>query len=290
MTLATLAILALQVSVFLQVLSLGLKTDLADIGYLARHPSQLLRSLVAMNLIMPLFATLLVVVFRLSTPVEIMLICVALSPVPPLLPRKEIRAGGRHAYGVSLLCCAALVAIFSIPALLELIERVFGTPLRMSPLAVAVIMLKTVFVPLGVGIAARALAPKFAARLAMPVFTFSAAVLPVVVIAIIVAAWPAIIAQLGNGTLLAIAAFVAVGLGVGHALGGPDAADRTVLSLSTASRHPGAAAAIASTNFPEVRAALAVLLIYLIVGGVLSALYLRWRKSAAPRAAEVRAR
>ena len=70
----------------------------------------------------------------------------------------------------------------------------------------------------------------------------------------------------------------------GHVLGGPDASDRTVLALSTASRHPGAAAAIASVNFPQERAAIAVLLLYLIVAGAASALYLRWRKAREPSA------
>jgi hypothetical protein len=48
------------------------------------------------------------------------------------------------------------------------------------------------------------------------------------------------------------------------------------------------AAAIAGANFPEQHAALALLLLYLVLSGIMSAVYLRWRKarehSALPRA------
>jgi BASS family bile acid:Na+ symporter len=145
-------------------------------------------------------------------------------------------------------------------------------------------MLRTVLLPLAAGIAVLALAPRLAQRIAAPTTAVAAAVLPVAGIAVIVSAWPAILAQLGDGTVLAIAAFVAIGLVVGHLLGGPDPADRTTLALSTASRHPGAAAAIASINFPQERAVIAALLLYLIIGGVVSALYLRWRKARAASA------
>jgi BASS family bile acid:Na+ symporter len=276
--------LALTLAVALHVFALGLRTEFGDLGYLLRRPSKLLRSLAAMIIIMPIVAALIALAFPLRAPVEIMLVAVALAPVPPLLPRKQAKAGGHDAYIVSLLVIAALVSIISIPLLLEVLERVFRTPLRMSPWAEAQIMLRTVLLPLAAGIAVRALAPRFAQRIAAPITAFAAAMLPVAGVAVIVAAWPAVMSQLGDGTILAIAAFVAIGLLVGHLLGGPDSADRTTLALSTASRHPGAAAAIASINFPQERAVIAALLLYLIIGGVVSALYLRWRKAHAPSA------
>ena len=279
MNLAALVMLALTLAVALHVFSLGLKTDVADLGYLLRRPGKLARSLTAMLLVMPFVAALIDLLFPLHLPVEIMLVAIALAPVPPLLPHKESKAGGQRAYGVSLLVIAALAAIVAIPALLEIMERVFNVSLRMTPWAVAQIMLKTVLLPLAIGMSVRALWPKFAARLSGTALAFAAAVIPVAAIAIIVAAWPAIAAQIGDGTLAALVVFVVIGIMVGHVLGGPDPSDRTVLALSTASRHPGAAAAIASVNFPQERAAIAVLLLYLIIAGVASALYLRWRKA-----------
>jgi BASS family bile acid:Na+ symporter len=82
----------------------------------------------------------------------------------------------------------------------------------------------------------------------------------------------------GDGTIIALAAFVLVGLAVGHLLGGPDPEDRTVLALSTASRHPGVALAIAHATFPEQQLVLAAVLLYLLVSALVSMLYLAWRR------------
>ncbi len=66
-------------------------------------------------------------------------------------------------------------------------------------------------------------------------------------------------------TLLAIAAFVIVGLAAGHLLGGPEAEHATVLALSTASRHPAIALAVAKINFPNEPYLGATILLYLLV-------------------------
>ena len=87
---------------------------------------------------------------------------------------------------------------------------------------------------------------------------------------------PAAISLVGNGTLLAIAIFVTVGLIAGALLGGPNASDRTVLALSTASRHPGIALAIARANFPNEKLVLPAILLYLIVNALLSWIFLKW--------------
>jgi hypothetical protein len=71
---------------------------------------------------------------------------------------------------------------------------------------------------------------------------------------------------------------VVVGLAAGHLLGGPDAEDRTVLALSTASRRPAIAMAIAHTNFPEQTLAMAAVLLYLIVDAIVALPYLNWTK------------
>jgi BASS family bile acid:Na+ symporter len=81
--------------------------------------------------------------------------------------------------------------------------------------------------------------------------------------------------------MLAIAAFILAGIGVGHALGGPDEDDRTVLALSTASRHPGVALAIAGAVLPGQRAVTAVILLSLLVGAIVTGPYVKWRKRAA---------
>jgi BASS family bile acid:Na+ symporter len=66
------------------------------------------------------------------------------------------------------------------------------------------------------------------------------------------------------------------GLAAGHLLGGPNPANRAVLALTTSSRHPGIAAAIAALNFPDEKLAFSAILLYLLVNVILSLLYRRW--------------
>jgi BASS family bile acid:Na+ symporter len=70
-----------------------------------------------------------------------------------------------------------------------------------------------------------------------------------------------------------------LGLAVGHLFGGPNPEDRTVLALSTATRHPGVALAIAGANAPGGnKTVLAAVLLYLIVNAIVSIPYVNWRK------------
>jgi BASS family bile acid:Na+ symporter len=70
------------ISVMLIVVALGLRCALADAAYLLHRPSLLVRSLVAMNLIMPLLAVWLVSSFDFKVPVKVALVALAISPLP----------------------------------------------------------------------------------------------------------------------------------------------------------------------------------------------------------------
>jgi BASS family bile acid:Na+ symporter len=86
------------------------------------------------------------------------------------------------------------------------------------------------------------------------------------------------ISLIGDGSLLAIVAFVAVGLAIGHLLGGPDPDDRTTFALATATRHPGVALVIAAGIFPGGTLVAPALMLYLLVTAIASAPYVMWRK------------
>lgn len=90
--------LAILVSIVLIVLSFGLLTTWHDVTSLFRDPSLLLRSLLAMNVLPPLFAASLSAVFSLRPAVTIALIALAASPVPPFLPMKQRKLVGNHEY------------------------------------------------------------------------------------------------------------------------------------------------------------------------------------------------
>jgi BASS family bile acid:Na+ symporter len=278
MDLETLIPLALKTSILMTVFGLALNATIDDALYLFRRPSELVRSLLSMNVIMPLFAAALAAAFNLHLAVEIALITLAVSPVPPILPKKELKAGGHASYAIGLLVAAAVLAIVFVPLAVDLLGRVFSRPAQISVATIAQLVLLTVLLPLAAGIAVRHFAPATADRIARPISLVAAVLLIASALPIVFTAWPAITSLIGNGTIIAIAAFVIFGLTVGHLLGGPEEEDRTVLALSTASRHPGIALAIASASFPGQKLVLGAVLLYLIVNAVVSLPYLNWRR------------
>jgi BASS family bile acid:Na+ symporter len=278
MTAQTLILLALKASIVLSVFAIGLVSRVDDTLFLLRRPGLLLRSVVAINVVMPLVAAAMAWRFNLPQAVEVALVALAVSPVPPLLPRKQIKARGESSYAIGLLVMAALIAILFVPVAVELVGLAFQLPVHMTPWPIAKLVFATVLAPLLVGILVRRLAPGLAARFATPVERIANIVLVLCCLAVLMTAWPAIVAFVGTGALWAIAAFVGVGLAVGHGLGGTDPHDRTVLALAAATRHPGVALAIASANFPGDKAILPAFLLYLIFGAILAIPYVMWRR------------
>jgi BASS family bile acid:Na+ symporter len=283
MTSQQLVVLALQVSVLLTVFGFGLQTTVHELLYLVRRPGLLARSLVAMFVVMPIVAVAVVRVFELRPAFEIALVALAISPVPPLLPKKEGKAGGQSAYALGLMAAVSLLAIAVVPLSVEILGRYFAQPLRMPPLAVAKVVVIMTLLPLVAGVIVRAAAPAAAERLEKPASLVAAVLLILGVGALLVGALPSVAGVLDSSTLVAIAAFVVVGLAAGHMLGGPQPEHATVLALSTTSRHPAIALAVAKINFPNEPYLGATILLYLIVLAVITVPYVaRQRRSLLP--------
>ncbi len=282
MTLQQSIVLALQASIFMTVFDFGLQATFDDVLYVVRRPSLLVRSLVAMFVIMPVVAVTLAETFTFLESIEIALVALSISPIPPLLPGKEKDAGGDASYGLGLMAIAGGLSIVILPLTLQLLGRYFGRPFAMSSGAIARVVLTSVILPLAAGLALRAIAPRLARRLRKPVGLVARTVLAIGVLGLLAGVLPAALALVGNGTLVALAVFAAVGLVVGHWLGGPRDDDRLVLALSTASRHPAIALAVASANFPDEPNLGASIVLYLLVNALVAFPFLAWRKRRAP--------
>jgi bile acid:Na+ symporter, BASS family len=288
MSLTQLILLAVNLSLFLIVLALGLETAMSDALSLLRQPALLLRSILAMYIVMLALAIALGLLFSPPAPLKIALIALALSPVPPVLPSKQKKAGGTCAYAVGLLVAAALVAIVLMPVTMAILGSVVGRSLQMPINKVALIVVTSVIAPLVVGIVLRWLAPNVAQAAARPVATVATVLLVIAVLPVFVIAWPMVEGLVGNGLVILLAVFTLVGLAAGHLLGGPDPNNRTVLALATGARHPGVAIAIASVNFPDERSVLAVVLYHLIFAAIVSVPYVMWRTRSHAANAKVR--
>jgi BASS family bile acid:Na+ symporter len=269
--------LAFLASIWLLVFGLGLRASPQDATYLFRRPSLLTRSLLTMYVVVPLLVVVVTATFDLYRPVNLALLVMAVSPVPPILPGKQLKVGGRASYVYGLLVAASLAAIVLAPLEVRVLGWIAGHEEGVSPLIIGKVVLLTVLAPLIVGLVVRSVSPARADGIATVVTLVGSVLLGVGMLVILVVASHEILSLVGNGTILAIAAIVVGGLIAGHALGGPNSRDRSALAIAASTRHPGVALAIAQVNFPDERLVSAAVLLFVVVAIIVSIPYVKWR-------------
>jgi bile acid:Na+ symporter, BASS family len=273
---ASLIHLSLKASILLTVFALGLSTRPQDVAYIIRKPALLFKSLLSMNAVMPVLTASMIAVTHLEPVVQIALISLSVSPIPPMLPKKARKAAGDASYAIGLLVVVALLAIVFVPLSVHLLGWGFGRHVEISRTEISLILAANVLAPMGAGLLVHRFARRYAERMARPLSLLASILLVACIIPILFTEMPVILSLIGNGTLIAVVVFVLVGLAAGHLLGGPDPANRAVLALTTSSRHPGVAAAIATANFPQQKLAVPVILLYLMVNVLISVPYKKW--------------
>lgn len=269
--------LAFQTSLLLTVFCYGLRASVDDVLYLVKRPGLLARSFVAMFVAMPIVVVTLVRIFNLPHTLEVCLVALAISPVPPAMPKKTIRIGGRHEYSLGLLAIMSLLSIVVVPLALNLLGRYFGSPFATAPAGIAKIVLIAAILPLIVGMIVQHVFPRVADRIEKPVGTVAGAILSAAALVLIGGTWSTLWSLAASRTLIAITTVVLVGLSIGHLMGGPAPDNRIVLALASASRHPGIALALASANFPEESFG-GTILLYLLVSAIVCIPYVKWQQ------------
>src|SRR5262245_5064763 len=270
--------LAIIVSIVLMVFALGLRSAPGYATDLLREPGLLGRSLVAMYLVMPTVVIALVASFELRQEVKVALVALALSPMPPFLPAKQLKLVTRESYVYGMLVVASATAIVLVPVTLALLKTRIGIASPLTANEMLRTVLVTVLVPLALGMVARRRWPAFAARSSARFNAVGGALLAVAGTVELATQWPELRSLIGDGTVLAIAAFTVVGLVVGHTLGGPRAQERTVLAVATAARHPAVAIGIVLNAFPDQDLAPTAVLLAVLVSTIAAAPYTAWRK------------
>jgi bile acid:Na+ symporter, BASS family len=275
MTLETLSLLLIKASLFALVAAIGMVSTWREATSLLRSPGLLVRSVLSMQVLLPIIAFLLATRLPLHPGVKIAIVLLSLSPVPPALPGKEIKAGGSHAFAVSLLVVSAVLAIAVIPASLRILSDVTTLTLGIAPMAIAKLVATSILVPLAVGLLISTVRLELGRRLAPLVTKIGVVCLVLGIIPPIVAMLPAMRMLIGDGTLAVCAVLCLAALLIGHLLGGPVPGDRTVLALSTSMRHPAMAIALAKANFAHEPLVVPAILLYLLVAVVVRLPYLK---------------
>lgn len=276
-----LILLALQLAIAGTVFTYGLQATRDDLLYIVHRPGLLLRSLIAMLVLMPLLVAACVYFFALPQPTAVVLTALAISPVPPMLPKKQKKAGGIAPYGLGLLIVLALASIVTVPLSVMLLDWLFAIPRGVGPATIMKIVLTMIIAPLALGLVVAKLMPGVATSVAVPLRRVATLLLIAVALVLLASTWRAIWLSTNPLTVAAIVAFVALGLVIGHWLGGPVPEHSSVLALSSASRHPAIALAISSTNYHGELFA-PTLALYLLLCTLLVIPYVQWQRRRSP--------
>lgn len=259
------------------VLTVGLKSEAGDLLYVLRRPRLLAKAILAVDVIPPVAAAILIWFLPLEPMVKAGIMLMAISPVPPLVPGQELKAGGRKEYAYGVYTAMALLTIIVVPLVFDLAARLFGRSDVLPIVTIARTVATGVLLPLGIGLMIGRLAPKISHAVAPWIFRLSMLLVVLAFVPILVQIWPVLAGLVGNGTIVAMVVLAVVCLAGGHLLGGPDPADRGTLAIASSVRHPGIAMLLANTAFNDKQVTAAVLL-FMLVGMVVGAFYKIWFK------------
>src|SRR6478736_8918521 len=185
--------LVIQASLITIVFCVALNTERGDIVSLLRRPGLWLRSVLAMNILLPLLAALLAGAFALNRQIEVALIALAVSPVPPILPNKLMKAGATRSYSVALLAMSAAVSIVLIPLMIWMVAKAFGHEVIVPPRIIFKVLATSVLAPLLAGALVRELAPGLAAKISGPLALVANILLVAAFVPVLVVAWPELV-------------------------------------------------------------------------------------------------
>jgi BASS family bile acid:Na+ symporter len=267
-------LLSLKLSVAALILAVGIGAKVSDVLYLWRRPALLLRSVLAMYVLVPFTAFAIAKLLPLSNEIRVALLILTASSGAPLLPRRLQQLGG-DAYIFSLLIISSLLAIVLVPPWLALLAWHFDVETAFSAADIAAVMVKAFLLPLAIGMLVGASIPAIGDRVANVLSATAWVVFVLAGFALMALQWQVFLEVRGPG-LAALLALMAISVAIGHALGGPEPEHRTALAIACCTRHLGVAVLAASAfRGPRVIVLLAA---YIACASLVSIPYLRWRR------------
>lgn len=279
--------LLVQASLILLVVGVGLQSRWSDLVATLREPRLFVRAMLAVNVIVPLVAVLVVMVLPMEPVIKVGIVIMAVSPMAPFVPGKMLKVGAESAYVLGVYVALIIAAVIIVPLTVAIISAAFSGDVAIPMNVVAMFVLTSVLLPLAAGLLLAALIPSWASRLAKIVTILAYLILLPVFVLALYKSGGAILALIGDGTLLAILVTIGAGIAAGQWLGGPEAPHRVALANAAVTRHPGIAGLIAHRNFDDSRVMLTVLL-FLLTGLVVTGVYSAWMAKRIARTAAAR--
>lgn len=236
----------IQLNTILLMFTMGLGMTFGQAFILWRKPKKLLVSLLA-AVVLVIVATVLIlqganaVGLVIPAEVQIALLLMAGASGNALAPGLAVKVGSSKADGISLMVTLALASIVAQPLIVGLF---MPEGVAVSAADVAAVVVGNLLVPLFVGLAIRTWWVRAADYITDPLSKISGFLLQAVVIIVIIKDFNAIIG-LGLWIALFIVLMLAVWLGIGHLLGGPELKDRLLLGANSSQRNGAVAMLVA---------------------------------------------
>lgn len=200
-------------------LGLGLSLTLADFARVVKYPKPVLIGLVCQLLVLPFFCFLIAKGFQLEPVLAVGLMLLAASPGGTTANLYSHLAHGDVALNVTLTAVNSMIAILSMPLLVNLSLLYFMSADQAIPLQFAKVLqvFAIVLVPVALGMLVRHLAPGFAARMEKPMKIVSALFLVATVTVAFIKDWQTVVDYapvVGLAALLFNLLSLAIGYGV----------------------------------------------------------------------------
>ena len=140
---------------------------------------------------MPAIAAVVAAQSHLPSEVQVALVALAMSPVPPIIQTKQVGAGGRMDYVVGLLVAMGLLAIVLVPLTVAAFNHVFDRSGMIEPVEIAKIIATSVLAPLLAGLVVRRIFPA-AEKISGQIIAGAGILLIIVVVIVLYGLWPTI--------------------------------------------------------------------------------------------------
>ena len=254
----------------------GLDIPLGHLAFFREHLGLLLRSLVAVVVLVPVAALLVIFLVRPTPAVAVGMVILAACPAAPQMIVSIPKAGGKLAYVTCLHLTLGVLSIITTPLTLALLADALNFRASVHPYVIAEQVGTSLLIPLLLGMLFLAGFPRVAIAIRKPLAFIGQAInfLPIAIILIMRYHF---LLQMDFRSYSAMAIIIVIALGIGHFLSPRQPEERTTLALESAARHPGLAFIIAVLNF-SLDKALPVFIPYLVLFVVISMLYIQLRK------------
>ncbi len=268
-------------TIFTLMLTIGLNRTFQQLTALWHDRSSLLTALLAVLVLVPAVAYVLLLAFSLPIEVATGLALLAASPGAPLTTKRAQMVHADPEYVSGLQLTLALLAVIVTPILLSVFYASFPLETqRVSALSVARQIAMVTFLPVLIGLALQHFAPALCDKIRAPVSKLADILFLLLVVGMLAVVFltPELRAKLliGWSGAIVIVIMAIAAVTIGHFLGGPAKQRRGGLAVACLARNVGLALFIAGLS--EDQHVIPTLVVYIFLGVTVQASYGAWLK------------